>query len=65
MTPHPPEAELAELAQGAAVEARQAELEAHLERCAACRGVVASLLRELSPPPRWGLADEASGHAAD
>lgn len=58
MTPHPPEAELAELAQGAAVEARQAELEAHLERCAACRGVVASLLRALTPPKRWALVDE-------
>lgn len=55
MTPHPPEAELAELAQGAAAEGRQAELEAHLERCAACRGVVASLLRALAPPKRWDL----------
>ncbi|MFZ5446654.1 MAG: protein kinase domain-containing protein [Myxococcota bacterium] len=49
MSTHPPEAELAELAQGAVDGERRERLEAHLEACTECRGLVASLLKALNP----------------
>ena len=49
MNPHPEEADLAELAQGMAEGTERAALEAHLETCAECRGLVATLLRALGP----------------
>jgi eukaryotic-like serine/threonine-protein kinase len=51
---HPPEASLAELAQGAVEGPRREELEAHLEACADCRGVVASVLSALSTETESG-----------
>jgi tetratricopeptide (TPR) repeat protein len=51
---HPPEASLAELAQGVVDGARRDELEAHLEACAECRGVVASVLSALRPEEETG-----------
>ena len=49
---HPAEAALAELAQGAVDGARRDELEAHLETCASCRDVLASVLSALSHEER-------------
>ncbi|MBL8954367.1 MAG: protein kinase, partial [Myxococcaceae bacterium] len=54
MTAHPDDAVLAELAQGALSGPPQDEVEAHVEACASCRSLVATLLEALQP-------DEPSG----
>ncbi|MFT3710291.1 MAG: tetratricopeptide repeat protein [Archangium sp.] len=49
MSAHPDEATLAVLAQGTLDSGQRAPLEQHLESCAECREVVASVLRALTP----------------
>jgi len=59
VSPHPDDAVLAELAQGALTGQPQDEVEAHVEQCASCRSLVAHLLDALQPDeqagPRKGL----------
>ncbi|MBL8916274.1 MAG: tetratricopeptide repeat protein [Archangium sp.] len=54
MLPHPDEATLAELAQGTLSDTERPAIEKHLEACAECREVVASVLRALSPEETAG-----------
>ena len=54
MSPHPDDAALAELAQGALSGAAQEQLERHVEECASCRSLVARLLEALQPELETG-----------